>query len=95
MSKAPVLDTGFEFNGTTFVKPAPPLGNQSEFWVRGRPRLNSTGIETCPPVAIVFPDMDRAEWERFQAFLPNEPGIGASHAAWVKERDGALGKERR
>ena len=31
MTKGPILDTGFEIGGLTFVKPAPPLGNSSDF----------------------------------------------------------------
>src|SRR3546814_3456275 len=30
MTKGPILDTGFEFDGKTFVKPAPPLGKSSD-----------------------------------------------------------------
>jgi hypothetical protein len=90
MTKGPVLDTGFDLDGKTFVKPAPPLGNRSEFWVNGRLRRNSTGIDKSPIVGIVFPELDRAEWDRFRAFLPDERGFGETYGAWLAEREAAL-----
>lgn len=68
MTKGPVLDTGFDLDGKTFVKPAPPLGSNSEFYINGRPRLNSTGIDTSPTVGLIFPELNRAEWEEFRAY---------------------------
>lgn len=70
MTKGPILDTDFEFDGKTFVKPAPPLGKSSDFYVNGRPRLNSTGIETSPIVGVTFPELDRNEWAKFRAYMP-------------------------
>ncbi|MEO8722975.1 MAG: hypothetical protein ABI395_05535 [Sphingobium sp.] len=90
MTKGPVLDTSFDLGGKTFVKPAPPLGRKSDFYINGRPRLNSTGIQQSPNVAVVFPELDRAEWERFCAFLPHEPGFGERYADWLSEREVAL-----
>lgn len=90
MTKGPALDTSFEVDGITFVKPVPALGGTSHFYPHGRPRLNSTGIEKSPPVGLIFPELDRAEWGRFRAFLPQEPALGDSYRAWLQERDHAL-----
>lgn len=90
MTKGPVLDTGFDFNATTFVKPAPPLGRKSDFYINGRPRLNSTGIETSPPVGVIFPELNRTEWTKFREFLPHEPGLGGTYQDWLKERERAF-----
>jgi hypothetical protein len=70
--KGPVVDTQFDRDGVTFVKPAPPIGGQSEFFVQGRPRKNSTGLTRCPPVATTFPDLTREEWTRFRTAFPDE-----------------------
>lgn len=90
MSKGPILDTGFDLGGKTFVKPAPPLGRASSFWVNGRPRANSTGIDKSPMVGIVFPELDRGEWERFRNFLPHAHGFGQNYTDWLGEREHAL-----
>ncbi|WOJ89275.1 hypothetical protein RZS28_15960 [Methylocapsa polymorpha] len=50
--KGPVVDTQFEIDQITYVKPAPPIGGASNFFPRGRPRKNSTGLTECPPVAL-------------------------------------------
>lgn len=36
------------------------MGSPSEFYVNGRPRDNSSGIEHCPPVALIVPKLDQA-----------------------------------
>ncbi len=36
--KGPVVDTQFEIDDITYVKPAPPIGGASAFFPRGRPR---------------------------------------------------------
>ncbi len=54
--KGPVLDLFFELNGIRYVKPPILWGKPSDFFGKqGRPREDSTGIESCPPVAIVLP----------------------------------------
>lgn len=63
--RLPLLDLEFQMDGYRYVKPAPKMGKPSEFWIHGRPRNNSTGIEHCPPVATVFPNVSRGEWETF------------------------------
>ena len=70
--RLPVIDLTFEVDGARFVKPAPQMGRPSSFWVDGRPRENSTGIEKCPPVAEIFPRLSQAEWERFKGAMPED-----------------------
>lgn len=64
-AKGPVKDLRFDMDGVTYIKPAPPLGRASPYFVQGRPRSNSSGIERCPPVATMFPDIRRDEWGLF------------------------------
>jgi len=64
--RLPVLEMDFEVDGVKFVKPAPSIGRPSEFWVNGRPRENSTGLKKCPPVGIIFPKLNKENWEKFR-----------------------------
>jgi hypothetical protein len=89
MTKGPVLDTGFDHDGKTFVKPAPPLGNSSDFYINGRPRLNSTGIDSCPIVGLIFPDLDRTEWQKFRSYMPDDMSLGERFEDWLTEREEA------
>lgn len=61
-SKGPVVDLSFKHEGVTYVIPTPQMGKRSEFYVNGRPRSNTTGIDSCPKVATVFPGLSRSEW---------------------------------
>jgi hypothetical protein len=90
LSKGPVLDASFDLNGKTFVKPAPPLGSKSNFYTRGRPRFNSTGIDKSPPVGIIFPELDHAQWIKFHDFLSWTPEFGDSYRDWLDERERAF-----
>lgn len=85
-SKGAVLDTGFELDGRRFVKPAPPMGRASEFYPGGRPRANSTGIDVCPTVALVIPDITRSDWARFRAAFPADPGLFDTYEGWLRHR---------
>jgi hypothetical protein len=84
--KGPVVDTQFEVDGVTYVKPAPPIGNESEFFSRGRPRKDSSGLIRCPPVATTFPEMTREEWTLFHAAFPDEGLLFASYEEWQAYR---------
>lgn len=64
--RLPVLEMDFEVDGVKFVRPAPPMGKPSKFWVKGRPRENSTGLTICPPVGIIFPKLNKENWEKFR-----------------------------
>lgn len=86
--RGPVVDCRFEFEGITYVKPAPPMGKNSDFYPRGHPRTNSSGIDVCPPVGLTFPGLTHTEWMKVRQALPNEAGICESYAGWLaKERD--------
>jgi len=82
-TRLPVVDLRYEIDGITYVKPAPGMGEPSDFWPNGRPRSNSTGITTCPPVAKTFPDLDDGNWRRFRDRLPGSGFFKASYAEWV------------
>lgn len=70
-SKGPVVDLSFKYEGVTYVMPTPRMGNLSGFYVNGRPRINTTGIESCPKVATVFPCLTRSEWAECKRRSPN------------------------
>lgn len=65
-AEGPVVDISFQLEGVTYVMPTPPMGRESEFFINGRPRSNSTGITSSPPVATVFADLNRQEWTEFK-----------------------------
>lgn len=91
LTKRPVLDTSFDLDGKTFVRPAPPLGQSSDFYINGRPRQNSAG-DDFPPVGLVFPEIDRAEWNRFRDFMPNDVSLGERYEDWLAHREQAIGE---
>lgn len=65
-TKGPVVDISFQSGGVTYVMPTPPMGQKSKFFINGRPRNNSTGITSSPPVATVFASLNRQEWTEFK-----------------------------
>jgi len=90
MTKGAVLDTFFDLDGKRFVKPAPPMGKSSEFFIRGRPRANTTGIDVCPTVAVVLPELTRREWSVLSELAPWESDLGETYEAWLKRQGEAL-----
>ncbi|HMT44533.1 MAG TPA: hypothetical protein PKA59_08255 [Chakrabartia sp.] len=80
--KLSVSDIVFEVNGITYVRPAPTLGEPSDFYVNGRPRENSSGIEECPPVAIVMPSLSCADHAVVLSMLSEPYGPLASYEKW-------------
>jgi hypothetical protein len=88
--KMAVADINFDIDSITYVKPAPRFGKPSNFWRRGRPRKNSTGITTCPPVAQTFPDLNSEDWGHFQNMFPDSPFFRESYAEWVQYREQTL-----
>lgn len=87
--KGPVIDTHFEVDGVTFVKPAPPIGRRSDFYCHGRPRKNSSGLNTCPPVALTFPGLSQVEWKNFRRALPQAHGLSDSYESWLRHERAA------
>jgi hypothetical protein len=65
-SKGPVVDISFEVDGVTYVMPTPPMGQDSNFFTRGRPRSNSSGIDSVPHVATIFAGISSGEWSLFR-----------------------------
>lgn len=63
-NKSPVRDLFFEQDGIRYVKPPIQWGKQSSFFgAAGRPREDSTGMDSCPPVATVIPIFDIESYE--------------------------------
>jgi hypothetical protein len=82
--RLPVLEIEFEVDGVRYVKPAPPMGVPSEFWTMGRPRKNSTATTKCPHVGIVFPKLDKENWERFRGGDIYDAAFRQTYAEWLK-----------
>jgi hypothetical protein len=87
--KGPQIDKQFDYEGMTFILPAPSMGQSSEFYVAGRPRQNTSGLERCPPVATTFPKLSKQEWAAFRTALPNETGLCDTFGAWRLKYDRA------
>ena len=91
--KMPVLDVEFAVEGTQFVKPAPKMG-KSKFWPHGaRPRENTAGFTSCPPVAQTAPFFAPEEWSKFKELYPAESFLCDSYrdwTDWLKTEDGNL-----
>lgn len=83
--RLPLLDLEYEIDGFRFVKPAPKM-EPSKFFVNGRPRENSTGLTTCPPVARTFPSVSFQDWSVFKTMLPHSFWKG-SYGDWLRFRD--------
>jgi len=81
--RLPVLEMDFELDGVKYVRPAPPIGKPSKFWVNGRPRKNSTGITKCPPVATIFPKLDKENWERFREKECYDTAFRDTYKQWL------------
>ncbi len=82
-ARLPVLDIEFEVNGITFVKPTPPFGKKSGFWVAGRPRINTSGIDLCPPVALTFPKLSRRSWNLMKNIISDTWKLKDSYEKWI------------
>ena len=84
-TKGPVVDLSFQLDGITYVMPTPPIGEESKFFINGRPRNNSTGITSSPPVATVFAGLNRHEWAEFKRHHA-QMVLSADYDAWkIKE----------
>lgn len=81
-TRGPVIDQQFDVGGTTFVMPTPQMGEPSSFYYRGRPRQNSSGIDSCPAVAIVHAEIVQDDWPKFQNAVKNL--AGQTHQQWRK-----------
>lgn len=79
--KQPVADIVFDIAGVTYVKPAPGLGNKSDFYGRHRPRLNEVDFDELETVATTVPRLSRYEHRRFRDAMPYEVLL-SNHEAW-------------
>lgn len=84
--KGPVIDTQFDIDAVTYVRPAPPIGRKSNFFRHGRPRLNSTEITTSPPVGLIFGDLSFEQWGKFREYLPDARWLRISYEDWKQGR---------
>jgi hypothetical protein len=89
-SKLPVCDVTFSVGGITFVKPAPQMGKLSDFFVKGRPRSDSSCLIQPPPVATTFADMTLSEWTKFRRELPGESWLKRTWEDWLQFRARAM-----
>lgn len=78
----PVVDISFDVNGITYVKPS-PVFPKSHFWPSGKkPRENSTGIETCPPVGRTHVHFPEKVWTELKLLWPHEWRLKDSYLKW-------------
>ena len=87
--KLAVDDIVFDVDGVRYVRPAPAFGQPSEFYVHGRPRGNSSGFDTCPPVALILPWLTQVEHAAIQAATAATHGPLSSYQAWQDHITGA------
>jgi hypothetical protein len=81
--RLPVIEIDFEVDGVKYVKPPPNMG-PSKLWPKGRPRENSTGITQCPPFAITFPNINKENWFKFKAMMPEELSFQETYSDWLR-----------
>jgi len=89
LHKGPLIDKQFDYGNVTYILPAPSMGHSSGFYVGGRPRRNTSGVDRCPTVAVTFPALTRQEWCQFRRALPTETGLCETFDAWQAKRVGA------
>lgn len=82
-SRLPTEDIHFKVEDRIFVRPRPQIGKPSAFWINGRPRKNSSGIESCPPTASVLPKISMSEWQLFKDSLSDPSPLRESYAEWL------------
>lgn len=87
-SKGPVVDISFEVDGVIYVMPTPPIGQDSDFFTRGRPRSNSTGIDSVPHVATIFAGLSSGEWNMFREH-PQFEVSSSDFRAWKRDEESA------
>lgn len=92
--KFPIADLLFEIDGVVYIKPAPPMGEASQFFGSVRPRKNSTGLTSCPPVAINFADLSRTQWKLLRGALGEIASSLISYENWLAERAAAAAEGR-
>lgn len=84
--KGPIVDTSFNVGNTTFIRPAPAIGGESEFYLHGRPRKDSSGLTSCPTVGLVFPSLTCTDWLRLEKLVTRPFEMLGSFEVW-KQRE--------
>lgn len=87
--KFEVRDLVFDIDSIRYIRPAPVMGGPSDFFVRGRMRANSSGIETCPPVALIVPELTEASHAAIAQAIGEPGGALGDWPAWQKHLAGA------
>lgn len=82
--RLPVVDLSFEIEGVRLVKPTRKIGHDPSLWQKQRPRENSLGTERCPPAAVTFPQLTRADWEQCKSAMPSERFFRDTFEAWLQ-----------
>jgi hypothetical protein len=84
-SKLPILDIEFCIDNITYVKPPPQFRNESEFWPKGRPRINSSSFaDKCPYIAIPFPKLKLLCWEKIKKNQHEKDYFKQSYQEWLQ-----------
>jgi hypothetical protein len=83
-NKFEVRDLVFDLDGIRYVRPAPIMGEPSDFYINGRPRTNSSGLEIYPPVAWVVPELRRGDHERIAHAQGQSETVFVSWASWQR-----------
>jgi len=87
--KNPYSEIVFDINERTYVKPSPVLSSESDFFRGSRPRVNSSGVERCPPVAITFPILNFSEWSKIQNALIDYDLMFSEYEEWEFQKRNA------
>jgi hypothetical protein len=83
-ARMPVIDLKFDLDGIRYVKPAPKMPHSS-FWPGGiGPRENTSGIHSCPVVALTFPSFSELEWRHFRDKMPSSARLKGTYKEWLK-----------
>src|SRR3990167_2337261 len=89
LTKGHVVDHCFDVGGVRYIRPAPAIGEASDFYVNGRPRIDSSGKSACPPVGFTIPKVSRSEWEQFKVHFGRESPLCDSYESWQREEQRA------
>ena len=90
LERGPVVDTQFDIDGVTFIRPAPAIGDQSAFFIHGRPRKDSTGSKHCSPVATTFPLLSESQWRHVLQRCAKPNCLTHSYEAWRQMQTDAM-----
>lgn len=81
-AKSPIVDIQIDYEGVTYVKPSPPMGQASDYYSGDRPRSNSSGVAHCPPVARTVPNVSMGEWDKIRQTVSNVGWCHVDYANW-------------